>query len=522
MACLLLLLISSIHAQTENWIYQYTTPGQDEVRKLVYGSDGNIYLCGFSGTNRDMRVVSLTDSGTLRWTYYYNGPANENDEALSIIYGADENIYICGQSTGIGSDQDFTIISLYKNSPTERWIYRYNGPGNRADCAFSIIYGLDGNLYAAGYTYGNGSAQDFTIISLTTTGQERWIYTYNGPGNDYDIANSIVYGQDGNLYACGLSTGSTTDRDITVISLTTTGAERWIYRYNGTGNGLDAALSICYGSDGNIYVCGRSERTSSDFTIISLSSDGTERWVYQYDGEGNNDDIAHFLVYAPDSNIYACGLSTSLAGDWDFTVISLTNLGQERWVYKYNGALNSTDCAYSLTYNNNNLYICGFSSESPSSSYDILTVSLTNTGQERWIYRYDGEDHLLDIARTIVYGADNNIYIAGYSIDSLNNSNMIVIDLTVAGIDENCEGNDLLTVQSIFKDKITLKLNSIPPGQISAVIYSINGIPVFKKCVTANSNTLTIKGLSVLQNGVYILQLYANNRLIGQTKVLKL
>ena len=59
---------------------------------------------------------------------------------------------------------------------------------------------------------------DFTVISLTIAGDENWIYRYNGPANDVDVANSIVYGSDGNIYAAGYSNGSG-NYDFTVISL---------------------------------------------------------------------------------------------------------------------------------------------------------------------------------------------------------------------------------------------------------------------------------------------------------------
>lgn len=34
-------------------------------------------------------------------------------------------------------------------------------------------------------------------------GQWRWQYIYNGPQNLYDAARCVVYGLDGNLYAAG-------------------------------------------------------------------------------------------------------------------------------------------------------------------------------------------------------------------------------------------------------------------------------------------------------------------------------
>jgi hypothetical protein len=192
------------------------------------------------------------------------------------------------------------------------------------DAAYSITCGIDGNIYAAGFTL-----DDFTVVSLTTAGDTNWVYRYNGPGNVSDWANSLVYGADSNIYAAGYSCGSGTWGDFTVISLTTAGDTNWVYRYNGSMNSDDEARSVVYGADENIYTAGITDNgNDDDFTVISLTNTGDTRWVYQHDGSANGSDYAHSLVYGADGNIYAAGYSYN-SGTWDdFTVISLPpNLG---------------------------------------------------------------------------------------------------------------------------------------------------------------------------------------------------
>jgi hypothetical protein len=202
-------------------------------------------------------------------------------------------------------------------------VYRYNGPENDEDVARSLVAGADGNIYAAGYSYGSGTGFDFTVISLTSSGTERWVYRYNGPGNTTDGANSIVAGADGNIYAAGSSNG--TFEDFTVISLTSSGSERWVYRYNGPGNYDDGAYSIVAAADGNIYAAGCSwgGGTDYDFTVISLTSLGAERRVYRYNGSRNSGDVAYSIVAGADTNVYAAGYSSGTGTSSDFTVISL-------------------------------------------------------------------------------------------------------------------------------------------------------------------------------------------------------
>jgi hypothetical protein len=126
-----------------------------------------------------------------------------------------------------------------------------------------------------------GTSNDFMVISLTTVGDTNWTYRYNGSANNWDIAKSIVYGSDGNLYVAGYASNLVTSKDFTVISLDTTGAENWVYGYSAASSFYwDEAHSVAYGLDGNIYAAGYSIYSTGagiwDFTVISLGPVGVE------------------------------------------------------------------------------------------------------------------------------------------------------------------------------------------------------------------------------------------------------
>jgi hypothetical protein len=99
---------------TERWYYRHACPGFSYSNSLVYGSDNNLYSAGegWMGSNVDFIVVSVTNDGDENWTYAYNGAGNYHDCAYSIDYGNDGYLYVGGYSTGIGTDRDFTVISL--------------------------------------------------------------------------------------------------------------------------------------------------------------------------------------------------------------------------------------------------------------------------------------------------------------------------------------------------------------------------------------------------------------------------
>src|SRR4030042_5110229 len=234
------------------------------------------------------------------WVYRYNGPGDSTDCAYSVVFGGDGNIYAAGYSNSV--NDDFTVISLTTAGDTN-WVYRYDGPGSSFDRAYSLVYGTDNNIYVAGVSYYVGSYPNFIVISLTTGGDTNWVYQYDGDGK----ANSIAYGTDGNIYAAGYIQDTNSYRDIAVISLTDSGDTNWVYRYNGPGNYSDEIFSIIYGADNNIYAAGISGDVNDDLIVISLTTSGDTNWVYRYAGPGNS--WAKSVIYGADNNIYVAGVS---------------------------------------------------------------------------------------------------------------------------------------------------------------------------------------------------------------------
>jgi hypothetical protein len=88
----------------------------------------------------------------------------------------------------------FHVLLAIALGQTERWVYYYPGLGDRADRAVEIVYGADSSIYAAGTTHSDQDGNDFTVVGLTRDGSQRWVYRYNGPGDSADGASSMVVG----------------------------------------------------------------------------------------------------------------------------------------------------------------------------------------------------------------------------------------------------------------------------------------------------------------------------------------
>ncbi|MEO0110554.1 MAG: T9SS type A sorting domain-containing protein [candidate division WOR-3 bacterium] len=526
----------SFFAQNVRWIYRYegTTSYWYRFTDIVCGLDSNIYAGGYNYFYDDFFILSLTNAGEERWVYRYNGPGDSTDQVYSLVYGLDGNIYAAGFTTGEGTYEDFTVISLTRNGE-ERWVYRYNGTANNTDVAFSIVYGLDGNIYAAGSSDEFGTHGDLIIISLTTSGEERWAYRYNGTANSIDVAYSLVYGLDNNIYAAGIIWNRNTRTDFGVISVTNSGMERWVYSYSGPTIFAEEARSIAYGSDGNIYVAGvtQSSGTYGDFTVISLTNNGEERWVYKAPDTFPQPftQWANAVIYGLDGNIYAAGNSP---GSEDFMVISLAESGEERWVYRYNGTRNMSDEALAIVYGRDgNIYAAG-ESEGIGTYEDFTVISLTPSGEERWVYLYNGTANEDDGASSIACDVDGNTYAAGTTEDAENFHYFTIISFEpFTGITDDKsmvkgKPKDLI-VPTFFSNELVLEFNFIPDdgkGPLKVILYNLLGSSVLEEEITSDiSKThLLINGDKIrkLKPGIYFLSLSSGKEKQLRKKIIKL
>jgi hypothetical protein len=422
------ILSSFLYAQTVAWTYccNGTRHMYDEGISIVQGPDTNLYIGGYLDNNvtyADFAVVNLTASGAQRWIYQHDGGADAYAEyAKKILYGSNGNLYAAGTLFRPNTGYDFTVMSLDR-SGSMLWTYNYNYPGNGFDWANAMVEGRDENLYAAGLCgQFNSNHSYFNIISLTLTGTERWRYIWPVSVQFYNEAFDIAVGHDGNIYAAGTVWGEEYDHeeDFAVVSLRPDGTQRWQYLHNGPASSSDCAYAIACAPNGMIYAAGKEwtgQGARENAFIAALDSNGIERWTYSYNGTNNNADIFWSITLGDDGNIYAAGQCN---GDWNggnanILVVSLDTNGNQRWAYTYNGTGNYVDYANRIIYGGDGyLYMAGASYSSVNLDADLIVISLRTGGQERWIYRNGGTANLTSEAHDLIYTADDKLYVCGY------------------------------------------------------------------------------------------------------------
>jgi hypothetical protein len=528
---ILVFLPSAVYAQL-NWTFIYDDV-VDQAGYMIYSPSDDIYVGGITtdGSEADMVVLCMNTSGDTNWVYKYDSTSGSSDMLHALCYGGDNNIYIGGGAGSPASERKFTVISL-SDSGSENWVYRYEGTSGYRNCAYAICYGNDGNIYAAGVLDDSGTDDDFVVISLQPTGDTNWVHICEGSEPLNENANAIIFGSDSNLYAAGRI-----EYKATVVSLTMSGDTNWIYSHNS----VSQLHEIVQAPNGVLYAAGycNDNGQSADLLVVSLTTSGDTNWTYVYDGNGPvpyNDDRAHDIICGPEGVIYAIGRSTQPNGYEDAIIIALDSLGSEKWISEYNGPANDFDDADEAIYGNDGyIYVVGTCTGPGLNELDFLIMRIDTLGATDWVYLYDGPSSNDDIGRAIAFGADDNTYATGYSNNGMD-YDIIVISLGPLGyIDESGDRKTMINEGSLhmhptlFSDATHIIIKySNPDEPIALTVYDITGKPVKKLLpFTAISNNLNIAWDGTddhgkaLPAGVYFCRLSTGDRNITK-KIIKL
>ena len=349
-----------------------------------------------------------------------------DDDAFSIAVDGNGNVYVTGRSQNATANDLVTI--KYNSAGVEQWVATQNGFGH------SIAVDGAGNVYVTGETVGFGPGNDYITIKYNTNGIQQWLATYDGPGNN-DAANDLALDAAGNVFVTGRSPAGIDldeeDRDYVTIKYDNNGNELWVRRYDGPvgGNFSDEARAITVDASGNIYVTGSSAGNNTedgqDIATIKYDTNGNELWVSRFNGPVNSFDVPFDIAVDASQNVYVTGTSAAEPDEnGDYITLKYDATGTELWVARYNGTGNGDDVATSLALDAaGNVYVTGRSLEA-GTAYDLTTIKYNSTGVEQWVAKYNGPANDNDgtgifigffTQHSLAVDASGNVYVTGLS-----------------------------------------------------------------------------------------------------------
>jgi len=407
------------------WVARYSGPGSeyDRANSIAVDAAGNVCVTGASvgsGTGQDYVTIKYDVFGNQIWIAQYNGPGNFTDYASSLVLDSGGNIYVTGRSWG-GSGNDYDYATLkYHSTGIQEWVARYVGPGNDHDEATSLAPDARGNVYVTGFSYGVGTASDYATIKYDASGNQLWVARYNGPGSSFDIAQYLSLDGGGNVCVTGYSYGDGTGDDYATVKYDASGHQLWAARYNGSGNDWDHAFCLATDAAGNVYVTGGSEEvgTGLDYATVKYDANGNQVWTALYNGPVDGSDVAHSLALDGNGNIIVAGNSWGDGTGEDYAIVKYDPSGNQLWVARYNGPGNDWDQLGSLTLDDSgNIYVTGWSTGS-GTYFDYATIKFDAAGNQLWVARYNGPDNSYDHAFSLALNGSGDLCVTGGSCGS--------------------------------------------------------------------------------------------------------
>ncbi|MCX6159771.1 MAG: SBBP repeat-containing protein [Ignavibacteriae bacterium] len=317
------------------WVQRYngTGNGNDNVYGIGVDNSGNVFVSGwgygpipgFSVSGMSFTTIKYSSTGAQQWVKKYNAPSNTlnpgNDYVYAMKVDNSGNVYVSGTSMGMGgypySFLQYCVTIKYNTFGDSVWVARYADPDSVSVSQVrpvAIAVNNAGYVFITGAcAFNNTNGSDYFTLKYNSSGVYQWFKKYTGPGaagSNTDQPSSIAV-DNSNVYVTGSSKGSTTDYDYATVKYDFSGVQQWVQRYNGPGNGQDAAYSIKVDSLGNSYVTGISTRVTAtgqtDFATIKYDYFGTQKWLMRFTGNLSEGCGGYSLALNSSGNVYVAG-----------------------------------------------------------------------------------------------------------------------------------------------------------------------------------------------------------------------
>jgi hypothetical protein len=299
------------------------------------------------------------------------------------------------------------------------WIKRYNGPGNGVDQANAVAVSPSGKtVYVTGTSYASSASGigDYATVGYSAaTGARLWVKRYNGPGNMGGVAEAVSVSPTGKtVFVTGYTYGSpATGTDIATIAYNAaTGAQLWVKRYGGSGDGDDKGLSMAVSPSGKtVFVTGQTFVAGFGSplyaTVAYNAANGAQLWAKIYRGAGNLhgftvEAAASVAVSPTGKTVYVTGQGAT-SGNPDYATVAYNAAnGAQLWVKLYRFPASSICQATAVTVSpaGKAVYVTGYYEAAASAGYATVAYNAV-TGAPLWVKRYSpkgGSDAAYSVA----------------------------------------------------------------------------------------------------------------------------
>lgn len=272
-------------------------------------NQGKLIVTGNVETGGDIDVVTVKykSNGDTLWMKTQSGSlTNGADYGVDLAVNSAGDVIVIAAIENSSTAYDYAIYQYDGNTGTLDWSYSWDGIGGGNDIPTALELDAYGNIYVAGGSEASGGFSDFGIIKLSSAGSLLWT-TYYDYANLHDAASEIVINSQ--IFVTGISAGGVGDWDLATIRLNPiTGALGTINRTDIAGATMVEASAMVTDSLNNMYITGFAEVAGDkNIQTIKLDSNLNEVWIRNYDGGFN--DLGSDLVVDNTGNVYVTGVT---------------------------------------------------------------------------------------------------------------------------------------------------------------------------------------------------------------------
>jgi hypothetical protein len=369
----------------KQWSKIYNGPqnGDDVSVATFVDALGNVYVTGYSRyVPNAYKIVTLKYSatGNLLWITAFDSLSESSSQPGDIWVDNSGFVYVTGNINLVGfTGTDFVIIKMDSNGEIVNYTY-FGQYVNISDYGTDVITDNDGNIYVGGDSWKNVSlGREAVIIKYSQSLATQWRVHVNGNDSSFnEFMVDLELDDSGNLYALCRLQNDPGFTDFAVLKINSSGGVVWRVEYDENG-GQDIPEAMTMDDNGNIFVTGRVRRASgggyNDFAVIKYNNDGIEQWTTYYDGPQNLDDDPIDIVLDQNGNVFVCGESNRDGFAFKFIVVKYNPTGVFEWEYVYDEEVNSK--AMSVRPNDNGYVYAAGEAEVPAGDVDLLVVKLS-------------------------------------------------------------------------------------------------------------------------------------------------
>jgi uncharacterized repeat protein (TIGR03803 family) len=263
-------------------------------------------------------------------------------------------------------------------------LYSFVG-GSNGENPYSGLTDVNGVLYGTTVGPGDGSVTYGTVFKITTSGADKVLYRFKAlPDGEQPAARLTDVG--GVLYGT-TQKGGDANNDGTVFKITTSGTESVIYRFAGGSDGSDPGSALT-NVNGILYgTTFHGGDAKGDGTVFEITTAGVESVLYRFPGGGEGANPSAGLTNV-DGVLYGT-TQFDRNGFGAGTVFKITTAGAESVIYRFGGANDGFIPRGDLTNVNGVLYGTTFGGFANNQTYGTV-FRVTTSGAEKVLHGFGG------------------------------------------------------------------------------------------------------------------------------------